>query len=114
MQPTSIPCRRFAMNDLKFAFRQLLKNPGFTAVAVLTLAVGIGATTAVFTIINGVLLRPPPYARPEELALVMPAKVDGGTYSASCSGAQFADWRAQADCFSALAAYHWTFNSLVH
>jgi putative ABC transport system permease protein len=102
------------MNDFKFAFRQLLKNPGFTTVAVLTLAVGIGATTAVFTIIDGVLLRPPPYAKPAELALVSPEKADGTPYSASCSGLQFADWQAQADSFAALAAYHWTFNFLVH
>ena len=55
------------MNDLKFAFRQLLKNPGFTAVAVLTLALGIGAATALFSVIYGVLLSPYPYARPGEI-----------------------------------------------
>jgi predicted permease len=55
------------MNDLKFAFRQLLKNPGFTAVAVLTLALGIGANTAIFTVINSLLLRSLPVKHPGEL-----------------------------------------------
>ena len=55
------------MNDLKFALRQLLKNPGFTAVAVLTLALGIGATTAIFSVIHGVLISPYPYAAPEKI-----------------------------------------------
>jgi len=58
------------MNDLKFAFRQLLKNPGFTAVAVLTLALGIGANTAIFTVINTLLLRSLPVEKPEELVLL--------------------------------------------
>ena len=55
------------MNDLRFAFRQLLKNPGFTAVAVLTLALGIGGSTAIFSLINGVILRPLPFFEPERL-----------------------------------------------
>ena len=59
------------MTDLRFAFRQLLKNPGFTAVAVLTLALGIGANTAIFTIINTVLLRSLPVKDPEELVQVV-------------------------------------------
>src|SRR5579859_6828269 len=55
------------MNDLKFAFRQLFKNPGFTLIAVLTLALGIGATTALFSVVYGVLISPYPYAKPAEI-----------------------------------------------
>src|SRR4030088_1325525 len=60
------PC---VMNDLKFAFRQLLKNPGFTAVAVLTLALGIGANTAIFTVVNALLLKMLPVTEPRELVV---------------------------------------------
>ena len=56
--------------DARFAFRTLVRSPGFTAVAVGTLALGIGADTAVFSLVDGVLLRPPPYERPDELVLV--------------------------------------------
>src|SRR2546428_2705517 len=55
------------MNDLKFALRQLLKTPGFAAVAVLTLALGIGANTAIFNLVNAVLLRPMAVQKPEEI-----------------------------------------------
>src|SRR5579859_1662232 len=55
------------MTDLRFAFRQLFKHPGFTIVAVLTLALGIGATTALFSAVYGVLISPYPYARPGEI-----------------------------------------------
>ena len=55
------------INDLQFAFRQLLKNPGFTAVALLSLALGIGANTALYSVVYGVLLKPYPYARPQEI-----------------------------------------------
>src|ERR1700761_8340471 len=55
------------INDFRFALRQLLKNPGFTLVAMLSLALGIGATTAIFSVVSGVLINPYPYARPSEI-----------------------------------------------
>ncbi len=65
------------MNDLKFAFRQLLKNSGFTAVAVLTLALGIGANLALFTLLDEQFLRPRPVKRPEELWQILPSDASG-------------------------------------
>ena len=90
------------LNDLRYAFRQLLKNPGFTIVAVLTLALGIGANTAIFSIVNAVLLRPFPYQAPERLVIIE-ERVSGGN-SFSPSYPNFVDWRAQNTAFDSIAA----------
>jgi putative ABC transport system permease protein len=71
------------MNDLKFALRQLFKNKGFTAVAVLTLALGIGANTAIFSFVDKLLVRHLPVAEPQRLAMV--AQGRGGSRSARAS-----------------------------
>ncbi len=91
------------MNDLKFAFRQLLKNPGFTAVAVLTLALGIGANTAIFSVVNAVLLRPPPFKEPGRLVFVSEKSKDMDNMSVSYPN--FRDWQRQQAGFSSLAAF---------
>src|SRR5438477_3283518 len=101
------------MNDLKFAFRQVLNNPGFTAVAVLTLALGIAATSAVFSLVQGVLLTPPPYPQPDRLVLIHPSRKDGQRYTRGWPAAQWQEWQATSKSFDSIAAYGWTFNFLV-
>ena len=91
------------MHDLKFALRQLLKNPGFTAVAVLTLALGIGANTAIFSVVNGVLIRPLPFKDPERLVMVFERGLSG-SQKGSVSAPLLGGWREQTTVFEGLAA----------
>src|SRR5215467_7624357 len=100
------------MNELRFAFRQFLREPRFALLAVLTLAIGIGATSAVFGLIQGVLLSPPPYERPDRLVLVSPQRIDGQPYNGECTVGQITEWRQAAKSFEGVAFYHWTFNFL--
>ena len=92
------------MNDLRFALRQLLKNPGFTAVAVLTLALGIGANTAIFSVINGLLLKPLPYPQSDRLVTLWERNSKRGLEQERVSGPNYLDWRAQNTVLSELAA----------
>src|ERR1700684_413424 len=99
--------------EMQFAIRMLLKQPGFTLIAILTLALGIGATSAVFSLIQGVLLTPPPYDHPEQLALIQSVRTDGKASSQGWAAAQWLEWQKQSKTLHSLAGYQWTFNFLI-
>jgi predicted permease len=91
--------------DVRVGLRMLRKNPGFTAVAVVTLALGIGANTAIFSVVNGVLLHSLPYPEPQQLVQVHETSTAWGPDGwGTASGPDFADWHAQSHSFSGLAA----------
>jgi predicted permease len=90
------------MNDIKFAFRQLFKNPGFTVVAVLTLALGIGANTAIFSLLDKLLVRPLPVVQPQRLALLGQPRRDGEEFDFNYP--LFLDYQRQNTVFTQLAA----------
>jgi putative ABC transport system permease protein len=92
------------LRDTRYAMRQLIKAPGFTGVAIVTLALGIGATSAMFSVINGVLLRPLPYPEAERLVHVYEILPRFGRFSVA--PASFLDWRTQNTVFERLIAYN--------
>jgi putative ABC transport system permease protein len=103
-QRTPIP-----MNDLRFAIRQLLKNPGFTCAAVLCLALGIGATTGIFSVVNAVLLRPLPYAVPDRLVRLyteFPSFPNGGLRRFSFSAPEYLDLKRDATSWQDLEGWN--------
>ena len=86
------------IQDVRYALRQLRKNPGFTLVAALTLALGIGANTAIFSVVNAVLLRPLPYKEDGRLVVILSQGRD------PVPPANFNDWREQSQSFSQMGA----------
>ncbi len=92
------------LQDLKYAVRTLLKSPGFTLLAVLTLALGIGANSAIFTVVNAVILRPLPFAQPRQLVNVTMSDAKEKNQPVPFSALDFADFRSQAASYSNLAA----------
>jgi predicted permease len=88
------------MQDLRYGLRMLAKSPGFTAVAILTLALGIGANTALFSVVNGVLLNPLPYPHPEQLVWLAESKPNFAT--GSISFPNFQDWQKNNQTFSSM------------
>ena len=94
--------------DLKYGARQLARSPGFTAVAVLTLALGIGATTAIFSVVNAVLLRPLPYPEPERLVLLLSTFTrQGEVITGGSALPDYRVWRDQSTAFEGLAGFYY-------
>jgi predicted permease len=96
---------RGLVEDLRYAFRQMTKSPGFAAVAIITLALGIGANTAVFSVIDAVMLRPLLYDKPERLINAQSAGTENPAAS-SLSYPDFFDWRSQNRTLEHLVSYH--------
>ncbi len=94
---------RILLQDLRYGARMLLKNRGFTLIAVLTLALGIGANTAIFSVVNAVLLRPLSYPQPEQIITVWSSERDGRTWG--LTGPEFFDLRERNRVCEDIAAY---------
>jgi predicted permease len=94
---------RTFLSDIRFGLRMLARKPGFTAIAVLTLALGIGANTAIFSVVDAVLLRPLPFRDPEQLVALFETEGSPGNFP--LTGEDYLDWRAQNKTFEDMAVY---------
>jgi hypothetical protein len=92
--------------DMRYGLRMLAKKPGFTTVAVLTLALGIGANTAIFSVVNAVLLRPLPYPEPSRLVALWESNQERPELRNAISYPNFFDWRSQNQSFERMASYY--------
>src|SRR5215208_1246535 len=95
---------RTLWQDVRFGVRMLRKRPGFTAVAVLTLALGIGANTAIFSLVNAVLLKPLPFPEPERLVMLWEDATRIGFPRNTPAPANYVDWKTQTQSFQGMAA----------
>src|SRR4051794_30604290 len=91
--------------DLRHSLRVLLKRPGLTLLAVLAVALGIGAVTAIFSVVNTVLLRSLPYSARERVVMLSESTQSGGEKKSRVSPPMVADWQDQGDLFDGVAAY---------
>ena len=103
--PNQAPILDSLIGDLRYGARVLRRNPGFTVLAVLTLALGIGANTALFSVVHGVLLQPLPYPQPHELVGLWQTNPSKGHARNVVSIGAYNDWKEQTDGFEAMAAY---------
>jgi hypothetical protein len=99
------------IKDIRYGIRGLLKRPGFTIIALITLALGIGANTAIFSVVNAVLLRPLPFQDPEQLVIVWEDATFAGFPRNTPAPANYVDWKNQNQSFSDMAASHETSRS---
>ncbi len=90
--------------DLRYGMRMLWKHRGFTAIAVLVLALGVGANTAIFSVVNAVLLRPLPYPEAERIVTLWSTETRQGEERGSVAAPDFADWQKQSRVFDSVAA----------
>ena len=93
------------IQDLRYAVRMLAKNPGFALIAIVTLALGIGANTAIFSVVHSVLLEPLPFPHPEQLVELRQTEAAPGDYP--LTGEDYLDWRAQNSTFGDMSLYSW-------
>ena len=91
------------LQDIRYGIRTLTRQPGFAATAILTLALGIGATTAIFSVVNAVVLRPMPFDEPDRNVVVTNRNLKTGNLNTTVSGPDFRDWRDQSRSFAAIA-----------
>lgn len=99
--------------DIRFGARTLWRNPGFTTIAVVTLAVGIGAASAVFSLIQGVLLTPPPYPKPEQVMLVRAVSPENPSQLQPPTTEEWLGWQRESTALQCMAGYDWTFDYLI-
>ena len=92
------------LRDVRYSVRTLSKSPGFTAIVILTLALGIGANTAIFSVVNAVLLAPLPYSQPNRLVMVWSKNVSKGYKMFPVSGGEYAEWKSENSVFESMAA----------
>src|SRR3954452_24433541 len=96
------------LKDIRFAFRQLLKQPAFTAIAIVTVALAIGANTAVYSLINALLIRPLPFKAPNELVLLWEKFAGQGLTQIPVSAPEYLDWEKEATSFIGIGAFDTT------
>jgi len=100
------------LSDLHYAIRMLIKRPGFTVVALITVALGIGANTSIFSVVNAVLLRPLPYNQPDRIMQLWEVNLRTGDRGGSVSPNNFADWQERSKTFECMAALRYANLSL--